>query len=256
MKICIWCRRDGSETNFKKVAHTVPKSIGGQNICENVCDQCNKYFGDYNNTLPSIETILKETFNITRARLLDAKGDIGRNKSLAKFSSIYFNVDFKNHKLSLKHGYRKTPNFQEKIGRTLKRGLYKIYLEENERQFQNSRNSKFDFIREFSRYDIGDYPVYYFTRVNGILPMVSKWIKHPELILDSKLKMKYLIEHPSFVEFEFLGHVISLTTSRSWELSLQSYLNETRRKKIGFFKAIKAVRHFNDIDLSLSILDS
>ncbi|MFN7494955.1 MAG: HNH endonuclease [Cyclobacteriaceae bacterium] len=46
MRKCIWCRRDESETDFKKEAHTIPRQLGGQNICANVCDDCNHYFGN------------------------------------------------------------------------------------------------------------------------------------------------------------------------------------------------------------------
>lgn len=45
MKICIWCRKNENQGTFDKKAHTIPKSLGGDNICENVCDKCNHFFG-------------------------------------------------------------------------------------------------------------------------------------------------------------------------------------------------------------------
>ena len=80
MKKCIWCTRKESETTFKKLAHTIPQSLGGKMICENVCDDCNHYFGNISDKLPSIEETFKETFNITRLRLL-GKERVGKNKS-------------------------------------------------------------------------------------------------------------------------------------------------------------------------------
>ena len=112
--------------------------------------------GSHFEKLPPIETVIKETFNITRAKLLDNSGNIGKNKSLSRFSSIYFKVDFKTHKLSLNSNYKFHKAFQESICRQLKKGLYKIYLEELERQKGIAHDSKFDFIREFSRYNLGD----------------------------------------------------------------------------------------------------
>ncbi|MEM7551505.1 MAG: HNH endonuclease [Bacteroidota bacterium] len=255
MKACIWCSKTEQETSFEKLAHTIPRSLGGTNICEQVCDKCNHYFGANRNSTPSVETILKGTFNIARARFLRTENEIGKNKVMSKFSSEYFKIDFKSSKLSLKYKYRLNKSFQSKIGHQMKRGLYKIFLEENERQLRNSHNSRFDFIREFARYDIGDYPVIYFERSNGVIAMVKDWYMNPELILDSDKKMKYLIDHDSFVEFEFLGHVLGLATSRNWHLVWNNYIKKTMKSKERFFKKVKLVDNFNDIDLALSILD-
>lgn len=142
MKICIWCKENEAKVLFEKQAHTVPKSLGGENICVNVCDLCNKYFGDHDNRLPPIETVIKETFNITRTRFLMTGQNIGKNKSLPKFSSIYFKVNLNQNKPSLtikqKYGYDR--GFQEKIGRQIKRGIYKMFLEETERQEKNGHD--------------------------------------------------------------------------------------------------------------------
>ena len=97
---------------FKKLAHTIPQTLGGKNICQNVCDKCNLYFGSYNNKLPPIETVIKETFNISRARFLQTDNQIGKNKAMPKFSSIYFNVDFVKNKLALKASYKHHAYFQ------------------------------------------------------------------------------------------------------------------------------------------------
>jgi hypothetical protein len=251
---CIWCRRDESETDFKKEAHTIPRQLGGQSICDNVCDDCNQYFGNASNKLPAIETIIKETFNISRTFFLKSGNDIGKNKTMAKFSSIYFNIDLVKHKLSIKFPYKFHRHFQENVARQLKRGLYKIYLEERERQFKDGHDTKFDFIREFARYNLGDYPVYYFERTYGIIPMVQEWAKHPQLFLEKDYQMKYLLNDYGFVEFEFLSHVFGIPTTRTWELAVLNYLGESMKKKKGLFRSCKQVVKFNDIDLTLSIM--
>jgi hypothetical protein len=56
---------------FNKKAHSIAKSLGGQNFNKYVCDSCNEYFGatiQTNNY--SIEEALKETFCISRQRFL------------------------------------------------------------------------------------------------------------------------------------------------------------------------------------------
>ncbi len=254
VKHCIWCKQIEEETQFQKLAHTIPQSIGGQHICENVCDKCNHFFGQHFNGAPSVESIIKETFNVSRIRLID-KNKIGKNKPITKFSSQYFNVDLSKNKFSLKPSFRLQKGFQEKIGRQIKKGLYKMFLEEIERQKGDGHNSKYDFIREFCRYDIGDYPVFYFERTHGIIMMVTSWITTPELFLDPDQQFKYLIREPYFFEFEFLGHVFGIATSRHWDLAVENYIKKTSEAKSGLFRKWRMVKYFNDIDLSLSILD-
>lgn len=156
MKHCIWCRKTELEVPFDKLAHTIPQSLGGKDICSNVCDFCNHLFGQHYEGLPSVETVIKETFNISRITFLD-KENIGKNKSLTKFTSIYFKVNLDKSKIELKGAYKIQKGFQEKIGRQIKKGLYKIYLEETERQKGMGHKAEYDFIREFARYNIGDY---------------------------------------------------------------------------------------------------
>jgi hypothetical protein len=255
VKKCIWCSISEPKTEFKKLAHTIPQTLGGKNICQNVCDKCNLYFGSYNHKLPPIETVIKETFNISRARFLQHENEIGKNKAMPKFSSIYFNVDFVKNKLTLKSSYKHNAHFQEKISRQFKKGLYKIFLEETERQRQDGHNTKYDFIREFSRYDLGDFPVFYFQRKHGIVVMTKDWAKTPELFFEDDSKFEYLVNEPCFFEFELLGHVFGIATSRHWEIALGNYLKKTCEAKKDHFKSYKVVEKFNDVDLSLAILN-
>jgi len=255
LKHCIWCNKTEESTTFKKIAHTIPKALGGKHICENVCDHCNDFFGRHFQGTPSVETIIKETFNITRVRLLDKEKHVGKNKTVSRFSSIYFNVNLAKHKIDLKPSYRLQKGFQEKIGRQLKKGIYKIFLEESERQKKDGHNSQYDFIREFARYDLGDYPVFYFDRLFGIIGMANSWLTDPELFFDPNQQFQYLVREPSFFEFEFLGHVFGIATSRYWQIAIDNYMKKTIEAKKKYFRRCLQVNNFNDIDLSLSILD-
>ncbi len=252
-RICIWCRRDSSKATFNNLAHTIPQAIGGTDICENVCDDCNRYFGNGHNGIPAVETIFKETFNISRARFLSANNEIGKNKALSHFKSIYFNVNFKKGTIGLKPAFKLRHGFQLDICRQLKKGLYKVYLEETERQNKNALESKYDFIREYSRYNIGEYPIFYFPRKVPLIFNVPGEANHPKFHFFNQ--MEFQIKDYSFFEFEFLGHLFSLPISRNYNLMFDDYWNKTNEaKKIFFHKAID-LKYLTDIDLTLRIMN-
>ncbi len=255
MKKCIWCYETEEETSFETVAHIIPQSLGGNSICENVCDPCNHYFGNYQNQQPSIDNIIKETFNISRAKFLSSTKDIGKNKPLARFKSNYFDVNFERGVIKPKYAFKLKKDFQQILARQLKKGLYKMFLEEQERQNNNGHNSKFNFIRLFARYDEGDYPLFYFERKYGIILMDSEWVKSPPFIINSEYKMKYLMNNEHFFEFEFLGHVFSIPISTDWQEHFTDYINETKNIKKEIFKTAILVQQFSDVDFTLKILN-
>lgn len=240
---------------FDKKAHVIPQALGGTYTCDNVCDDCNKFFGSKSNKGPAIEEALKETFHISRLRFLIVENEIGRNKAISKPDSLYFKFDFVNHKVSLKFSYKLKPHFQEKLGRLLKRGLYKMFLEESERQFNNGHEKGFDFIREFARYDLGDFPVYYFQRKYGVILQEKGYAKSPKLYLNADERHKFIFCGLGFFEFEFMGHIFAIATSKTWYLTKDSYLKETEKRKKDLFVGFTEVNNFNDIDLTLKILN-
>ena len=157
IKTCIWCR--GTEENrlFKKRAHTFPKSLDGKNICENVCDDCNYYFGSPTTDGPSVEIVLKEALNVSKYFLLNIIGKPPRNR----YKSELFKFDLTKLTITPRFIYNKR-NFQAYAGRQLRRGLFKVFLEERERQRGDALDERFNFIREFARYNLEDFPVYWF----------------------------------------------------------------------------------------------
>ena len=257
MRTCIWCQKNENDKTFKTRAHTIPESLGGKNICENVCDECNLYFGSKNQDGFSIEEVLKETFNITRQRMLDSPEIkyINNSKRKYRFKSKYFKISTKSDgstKLKLKQSFRKNRTFQSKLSRYFKRGLYKVFLEESERQFGNALAPKFDFIREYARYNLGKYPVFYFERKLGIILMFNDEAESPEMIFD---RMNYLYSGNGFTEIEFLGHVFGIPIQRMWEFDFDNYIKNSIKRKTQFFKEVKQINYLIDIDLTLSILN-
>ena len=254
MKKCIWCNKSEKETSFKTKAHTIPKGLGGITICENVCDSCNFYFGNNQNGSPSIELIIKETFNLSKFCLLNTGSQTINNKNSPHYSSVYFTVDFQKGKIDIKNKYKLRSGFQENICRLIKRGLYKIFLEENERINGDSLNPQYDFIREFARYDLNDFPIYYFERLHPILMSGEGLIKQPHIPFNI-ITMNYLLRDYGFFEVEFFGHVLSIATYRNWDIAIDKYLSESIKIKSGHFKSYKLIKKWNDIDLSLSLFD-
>lgn len=100
---------------------------------------------------------------------------------------------------------------------------------------------------------MGDYPVFYFERINDIILMSTDWAKTPELFLETDFKMKYLIDESFFFEFELFGHVFGIATSRHWGIAFDNYIKKTSEVKKGMFKSVKPVKSFNDIDLTLQL---
>ena len=201
MKICIWCNKSVPAVTFHKKAHIVPQSMGGTEICENVCDSCNHFFGANQNGLPPIELVFKEAFNITRVRLLGKK-NIGKNKAMSRFTSVYFKVDLVKNKVDIKPAFKLQPGFQNVLCRQFKRGVYKVFLEENERVNGDSLYDKYDFIREFARFNIGDYPVLYYPSKVPFLLSPADEPRTPNFSFQKKFV--YLDDEHGFFETYYL----------------------------------------------------
>lgn len=251
MKICIWCRKNEQFTSFLTKAHTIPDSLGGNEICENVCDTCNKYFGNHSNGLPSIETIIKEVLNISKYFLLGNT----QNKNQSRFKSVYFNINFKNGNVSVKPKYSLKKNFQENIAEQFTKGMYKIYLEENERKNKNSILEKFNFIRNYARYNLEPkLPLLYFRRTipmifatNGSIENPNRTYWQPNL---------YTIENEYFFEFELFSHIFAIAKSPLYEIGIKEYFTKTIKEKKDFKLELLLVEKWTDIDFTLRIFKS
>lgn len=100
MKLCIWCSKKENFVTFNKIAHTIPQSLGGKNICKNVCDDCNEYFGRKEFGKPAVEIALKEVLNISKYLLLTQHKEI-KLKDLS-LSTLYLTTKIIEDSSSLK----------------------------------------------------------------------------------------------------------------------------------------------------------
>ena len=179
MKQCIWCNKTEFHTKFNTKAHIFPNSLGGKNICINVCDDCNWKFGQKQQFHPSVDIAIKEIFNLKKNLLRNP--DKIKYKNKTRFKSEYFNLDLDKRKITIKQRYKFKSKFQADFARSFRRGVYKIYLEERERIFGDAKSNEYNFIREFSRYNLNDIPLYYLKpKVPMILVDDSQFVS-PEM---------------------------------------------------------------------------
>lgn len=250
-KKCIWCLKEEPGVNFQTKAHTIPKSLGGQNYNPNVCDSCNKYFGERTYKYYSIETALKETFNISRFRLLETQIT---KKKIKDYRSVFFNLKStkKSFVVEIKDTFRFDNHSQNELCRAFKRGLYKLYFEELNRQKNIGYEKSFDIIRKFSRYDENDLPVFYFHRSLPAILLKGNELETPILYFE---RMNYLYSNEYFTEIEFLGHVFGFPTNYYSIDDLENYIQKSLKIKEKFFLGCKEIKRLTDIDLLLSIMD-
>lgn len=210
MKKCIWCLQSEVITSFNNKAHTFPQSLGGKNICKDVCDNCNKYFGSPQNNSPAIEVVFKEILNISKYLLL-----YQTNFQIKKrYKSEYFNINWEKKSITIKPRYALKGGFKHGMGRLFKRGMYKVFLEERQIQKQDAYDKKFNFIREFSRYNTDDYPIYLlkpkFKAILGSIPdILEPTIRFTEH--SDKLEKNFNI-----FEYMIMGHNFCIPTSKDF----------------------------------------
>jgi hypothetical protein len=251
MRTCIWCNRKEPDVPFLKKAHTFPQSLGGDSICDNVCDYCNHYFGSPQAQSPAIEVILKEILNISKYLLLHHINEVPKNK---RYKSEYFNLNWEKKSIHLKPRFIVRRGYQEKLGRLFTRGLYKVFLEERERQRNDAKDSRYDFIREFARYDLGDYPIYYFIpKIRAVFVSSTDTNKPMIRFTDHSDKMD---QDFKVFEYTIMGHNFCIPTSRNFvNLYLdyyKKYLIETDNPS---GTRIIAIKYVENIDFTFQFLD-
>lgn len=244
---CIWCLRTDNETSFIEKPHTISKSLGGRNIGFDVCDDCNHYFGEPDeSSFPrlTIEVCVKEVFNVSK--LLFSKRD---KNSWKNFKSLYFEYRHKKNTIIIKRDFRRNSLFSKTFTRQFKRGLYEYFLQEYHRVTKKGLSPEFDEVRSYARYGEGDLPVYYVTRRVGVY-LLPKNFNHVEFYFsDETLKD---IEKYGFYNLYILGHNLYLeVTPRAREFRRYYLQEEINRISSGIFESIIEVKDINDIDFLL-----
>ncbi len=250
MKKCIWCNKSEGNETFAKKAHTFPQSLGGKSICENVCDSCNHFFGSPQYNSPAVEVVLKEILNISKYLLLNQTGGIPKNK---RFKSEFFNINWDKKTITIKPRYNIKKGFQENLGRLFRRGLYKVFLEERERQKKDAHNENFNFIREFSRYNLGEYPIYILKPKFGVIMMSQPDIVNPMIRFtdhSDDLNKSYRI-----FEYMIMGHTFCIPTSRNFkDFCLDSYIRHLHKDDGPFGKELIEIKYAENVDFTFKYM--
>lgn len=172
MGTCLWCRKSKPNCTFNEKSHTFPKSLGGQNIGVDICDECNHYFGEPDiSACPNlaIEVCIKEIFGIIRYIIEIALQDkISLSKPQRRLPSIYFNIYKSKRKIVLRNAFKMNTPFLQTFIRQFKRGLYEVFLQEYHLKTGKGLDEDFNSIREFARFNKGDIPVYHIANKGAI----------------------------------------------------------------------------------------
>lgn len=252
MKRCIWCQEIEPIVSFEKDAHTFPSSMGGKQLVENVCDDCNHFFGSTQFKRPAVETVLKEFLNISKYLLLHS---LNKPPNKGRFKSIYFTVDFKKPSVKLKYQYKLKKGFQQMLGRQFRRAIYMIYLEERERILGDALDVRFNFIRQYSRYDLGDYPIY--IQIPKFKVVLSSEFEFEDPKLYFTAHSKTMDEKFKVYCLHLFGHNFFIPTSKLFReiyfKPFKEYLIETDNP-MGI--QIRELLYAEDIDYTFRFLES
>jgi hypothetical protein len=245
-KVCIWCRKQQPTVSFLRPAHIFPQSLGGKKICGSVCDSCNLYFGSKQSRLPSVEIALKEPLNISRLYLLSQN----KKEKLPRFKSEYFEYDYKRQIIKPKYKYSIISDFQLQFTRQFKRGIYKIFLEERQESVGDAISNQFDFIREFARYGLGDYPVFYFRPKIPAIFYSTEDLKNPMIRFTEH--SNNVMKQFGFYSYYFMTHEIAIPIIRTYEITISNYFEFVMHKDSNLVDKIIPLTQITDLDFIFS----
>jgi hypothetical protein len=245
---CIWCSKKGQEVTFYKEPHTFSKQLGAKMIGFDICDVCNYYFGtvDTNLKFPmSIELAFKEIMNLMRVLL---KGlDENTHKQL---KSTYFNYFHSKKTIQIKRNFKANPYFLYSLTRQFKKDLYEVFLQEYHRETKNGLDERFNYLRNFVRYNKGDLPIY-FLENNGVY-LLEQDIDNLSFKFNENVKSE--INDYGFYIMMIYSNVFYLEVTPRAELTREVFLSQHSRKLIGsgfIFKRLRELKTITDIDFTL-----
>lgn len=245
---CIFCGKRTPEVTFYEKPHTTPHSLGSDRIGFDVCDKCNHFFGmpDKSFRPPiAVETSVKEIFGVIRFMLNLERA--GHEDDVLK--SIYFNFWKSRKTLQFKRSFDSSPSFKRVFLKQFKRGLYELFLQEYHLETGNGLDSRFDRVRRYARYGIGDLPVWHLqTRVL----LVEADLSSPELKFSDKALEE--IETFGFYSFILWGFWFYLEVTPMADLTREVYLQKQANEvHVGGFVVSSMVRlnDIYDIDFTL-----
>lgn len=214
---CIWCKRKKPYVSFYTAPHIVPKSLGSNEIGIDVCDECNNYFGrctSQNKTISS-DLAFKEVFNAC----LNSLGE--RPEKNIPYSSALFFYNRAEDKIKLKRSF--SLSF---FTIQFKRALYEVFLQKFHSTFPDENLDRFEFVRKFARYNIGNPTVFF-----AVNKMVFHFddVKNDITISMSDHQIDFM-NRTGFYHFMFCGkhlflEIFPITAQAAWPNSYKEMVS-------------------------------
>lgn len=215
---CIWCGDKEPNVTFDTKPHIMPRSLGGNDIGFDICDDCNAYFGTATLNKPNIDLVYKEIFNAYRFFSSNLDKD-----SYKKFNSIFFTYKHSTHTVRIKPFFN-----SDVITGQFKRSLYNVFLQKYHAITGNGNHPMFDMIRKFARYNIGNPKVYYAFN-NIILAPDNK--ENPQLPMTVKLIEEMM--HSGIYSFWCIGHLFYIEVlPLAFAVNGKRYLHEQANRAL------------------------
>ncbi len=245
---CIWCCKEKPEVTFYNIPHTISRQLGSTNIGVDICDACNISLGtrEYNSKYPmSVEVAFKEIFNVSRFLMPDPSGRI----QSSRLKSIYFEFYRSKGILRIKSSFKFQRHFLGNFTRQFKRGVYEAFLQEYHRETGQAPENRFDDLRRFVRYDIGDIPLY-FADNKGIYLLPED---RDRVFFGFSDELLSMIDDYGFYRLWFFGHILYLAVAPKANISKEIFLKNAAKQIAapGFvYSGIREMNYVTDLDFS------
>lgn len=249
---CIFCLRTTEQTTFKEKPHTMPQSLGSQNIGVDICDECNHYFGEpdlLSSPTLSVEGAVKEIFGVVKV-LLNSEREKNQQQIKKMLKSRFFEYWHSKNKIVIKKAFQYNHQFINTFTNQFKRGIYEMFLQEFHKETGRGLESQFDEIRNYARYNKGNIPLYYVLN-NGVL-LVEDNITNPKFHFSEKQYES--IDTYGFYAFILWGQWFYLAVTPRAKLSRDVYLSNEARKVVGtgfVNRGIIELQKITEVDFTL-----
>lgn len=245
---CIFCGKSRPEVTFHEKPHTTPHSLGSDRIGFDICDSCNHFFGEPDKSMYpriAVETAVKEIFGLIRF-LLNLQSEEHQNDEL---KSKYFNFWRSRNTLQFKSTFSGKSYFRRTFTKQFKRGLYELFLQEYHLATENGLDERFNRVRRYARYGIGDLPVWH---LQMRMVLVEKSMAVPKLYFEQKSLDD--INTYGFYSMYLWGFWFYLEVTPTADLTREVYLRDQANKMgVGGFVVEKLIRldDISQIDFTL-----
>ena len=128
--------------SFNNAPHILPRSLGGEEIGFDVCDECNAAFGTSYKGAPNADLVFKEIFNVSRL-VIDSRDE----NTYKQFKSVFFNYYHNKKKFVIKS------SFALKLGvitKQFKRSLSEVFLQKYHYETNDGNNPIYEAVRKYA----------------------------------------------------------------------------------------------------------